>query len=86
MTTENERTAEISVKSFSFWFWMFTLVTVVIIAFDGQISISSAHTLCMALFMRQLSFVWTEETERKQIQSQLATLNERMDKIDPYSD
>jgi len=82
--TENEK-GSMSVKSFDFWFWLFVLATVITVAFYGRLSIASAHMLCMALFMRQLSFVWTEETERKAIQRQLKELNERMDKIDPYS-
>lgn len=77
---------EMSVKSFSFWFWLFTLTSVILIAFDGGLSIASAHLIIAAMFMRQLSFVNTKEVEKQWIQSQITELNERMDKIDPYKE
>jgi len=84
MTDKFEKSSEMSVKTFSFWFWLFTLVSVVVIAFYGRLTIASAHTLILALFMRQLSFVWTESEERTEILGQINELNARMDKIDPY--
>lgn len=78
--------SEMSVKSFSFWFWLFALTSVILIAFKGGLSIASAHTMIMAMFMRQLSFIYHEKVERKVIQCQVKELNDRMDKIDPYKD
>ena len=80
------KSSDMSVKTFSFWFWLFALTTVIVIAFYGKLTIASAHCLGVTLFMRQLSFVMTEEVERKALQSQIKDLNERMDKIDPYKE
>lgn len=89
--TELENTA--TQKSFKFWFMLFALVTVVLIGYYNGLSVASAHSVIVMMFVRQMSHIWKTNKDRLDQEAlileqehKLLELSARMDKIDPYKD
>lgn len=77
---------EIPVKSFAFWFYLFAILSVILVAFYGSLTVASAHSLFLMVLSRQMQTVYRNNIEKGFYEENIKKLNERMDRLDPYTE
>ncbi len=82
---------DVGSRSFTLWFYLFAVLTVILVVKDQGLSIESAHSLFLMIFVKQIEITWkaqqeeiTRETNDLWLERMVRDLSSRVDKIDPY--
>lgn len=72
-------------SSFRLWFYLFAAVSVALIVYNQGLSVESAHSLIMMVFVRQMSFIYSEHTKGVEHARIITDLEARISDIEPYT-
>ncbi len=91
--SEQPKDDRVDSRSFNLWFYLFAVVTVILVIKDQGLSIESAHSLILMIFVKQIEITWKSsqeeiirETNDLWLERMVRDLSSRVDRFDPYSD